>query len=221
MVEGLLNIKNAFEINDYTLKDLALYFEKFDGYVCQIETEDEIIRFKIEKSSLPHLIGMHYAFTNNRDKNKYKGISGFEMLKNGKITYKEIKRGIKTNTRASISWQNIKERIQYLPMFLNTIELKKNSIFKKFDTDKTNSNTKMKADYILVKNVPNNIYPCLTLKTINPSKIVIETFIIEKNIGLFGAFDTEKIINIKLFDPIRGEMPFTYKKVDIPNSEIN
>ena len=215
MIEGLLMVTDSFGIQNYTLKDLALYFEKYDGYVCQIETEVSVLKFKIEKASLPHLIGMHYAFTNNKNKNEYKGLSGFEKLKNGRITYNDIKRAVSKNTRSSISWKNIKERIEYLPMFLNTIEQKKNSVLKKFDTSETMSKTKMKADYILAKNLVNNIYPCLTLKKVSPSKVVIETFIVEKNIRLFGAFDTEKIISINLFPPLAGVTPITLEKEEI------
>ena len=178
MVDGLLLVKSPFGIENYTLKDLALYFEKFDGYICQIETTESIIRFKFEKSSLPHLIGMHYAYAYNKNKNLYKGLSGFEMLKNGRIGYKDLKKAISKNTKSSISWKNIQERIEYLPMFLNTIEQRKNSVFQKFDRKETTARTKMQSDYILVKNLLDNIYPCLTLKKINSSKVVVETFIV-------------------------------------------
>lgn len=44
------------------LNILALYFEKFDGYICEIITNNRQIKFMIDVNSFPHLIGLHHAF---------------------------------------------------------------------------------------------------------------------------------------------------------------
>ena len=45
MYYDLLKMRKPMDMEKYTLKDLALYFEKFDGYVCKITTNVGIIRF--------------------------------------------------------------------------------------------------------------------------------------------------------------------------------
>ena len=37
MHHDLKKLKTSMDIHQYTLKDLALYFERFDGYVCKIK----------------------------------------------------------------------------------------------------------------------------------------------------------------------------------------
>ncbi len=58
MYYELLKLENVMNMSKYSLKDLALYFERYDSYVCKIVTEKREIKFKIEVNSLPHLIGL-------------------------------------------------------------------------------------------------------------------------------------------------------------------
>ena len=120
MYYDLLKIDKEMDMTKYSLKDLALYFEKFDGYICEIKTDNRILKFMFDINSFPHLIGLHHAFKCKKNRNDFKGAVGFEKIKNGEITYNDIMKGIK-NGRSNISWVNIKNRIKYLPMFLNRI----------------------------------------------------------------------------------------------------
>ena len=44
-------------INDYSLKEIALYFERFDGYIIKIDTVTKSIKVKIDENTLPHILG--------------------------------------------------------------------------------------------------------------------------------------------------------------------
>lgn len=97
-------------ISDYTLKEIAYFFEKYDNSILLIETENRKIECKISKNILPHLIGMHYAYINHKNKALYKGLSGFNMLKGGIVTLNDLKNNIKQNTKSRLAWKNIKSR---------------------------------------------------------------------------------------------------------------
>ncbi len=61
MYYDLLKIDKEMDMTKYSLKDLALYFEKFDGYICEIKTDNRILKFMFDINSFPHLIGLHHA----------------------------------------------------------------------------------------------------------------------------------------------------------------
>ena len=210
MYYDLMKIKKLMDITKYSLKDLALYFERYDGYVCKIITNNREIKFKIEVSSLPHLIGLQYAFKGNKNKNEYKGISGFKKMKNGELTYNDIMKGIKNNNSSKITWTNIKNRIKYLPLFLNTIE--KNTKLKVRDDELIIRKTSLNGNYFLYKNFLNNNFPMFSLKNIGNERTVLETYIVENNISLLGALREEKIKNIELISPLDITSPITIKK---------
>ena len=90
MYYDLLKIDKEMDMTKYSLKDLALYFEKFDGYICEIKTDNRILKFMFDINSFPHLIGLHHAFKGKKNRNEYKGAVGFEKIKNGEITYNDI-----------------------------------------------------------------------------------------------------------------------------------
>lgn len=46
MYYDLLKLDKEMDITKYSLKDLALYFEKFNGYVCEIRTENISLKLK-------------------------------------------------------------------------------------------------------------------------------------------------------------------------------
>ena len=47
MQHDLIKLKTELDMNKYSLKDLALFFEKYDGYVYEIKTTQRILKFKI------------------------------------------------------------------------------------------------------------------------------------------------------------------------------
>ena len=73
MYYDLLKIDKEMDMTKYSLKDLALYFEKFDGYICEIKTDNRILKFMFDINSFPHLIGLHHAFKGKKNRNEYKG----------------------------------------------------------------------------------------------------------------------------------------------------
>lgn len=207
----LLKLKTEMDMNKYSLKDLALYFEKFDGYVCKIDTNQRTIKFLIDVNCLPHMVGVQHAFKGKKDKNEYKGLSGFEKMKNGEITYNDIMKGIKNNNESNISWKNIKNRIKFLPMFLNSITNDKSKL-KIRDDELICRKIYMNGDFFLYKSLPKNNFPILSLKNIGNGRIVIETFIVDNDITLLGALPEEKIESIELISPLEITSPISIIK---------
>lgn len=205
MYYDLLKLKNVMDMSKYSLKDLALFFEHYDGYVCIITTVKRKIKFKIEVSSLPHLIGLQHAFKGIKAKNEYKGLSGFLKMKNGDITYDGIMKVIK-NKNTNITWTNIKNRIKFLPMFLNTISSKTTKL-KLRDDELLSRKTFINGNYFLYKNSFNSNIPMFSLKNIENGRVILETFIVENDISLLGALEEEKIIDIKLISPLEIVSP--------------
>ena len=194
--------KNYQRINcqDYSLKDIALYFEKYDGYTLEIETEHKIMKVKILKSNLPHLLGLQHVFKNNNSNNiYYKGDDGFKNIINGTITWDLIKEQIRLNKNYNIGIKMIEKRISYLIMFFNTIE--KRSYLKILDKYKTWRSTLLKGNYVLYKEVydiNHLVYPMLSIKELYKNNYIIETFIVEDNNLLIGGLKQIKIKKIKL-----------------------
>lgn len=217
----LRDVLNKINCNDYTLKEIALYFEKFNGYTLKIETNTYSIKVKIEASTLPHILGLQYAFANRKDSREFKGQKGFEKLKNGKITLSDLKNNIKKNPKTKVSWKMIERRIEYLPMFLNTLE--KRTRLKIISSQGICRNSSLKGKFAIFKQLDENnktIFPMLSLKEINEGKIVIETFIIEDNISFLGYLDEEKIQKIELISPLDSTYPQNIIKEKDENKEV-
>lgn len=163
-------------------------------------------------NSFPHLIGLHHAFKGKKNRNEYKGAVGFEKIKNGEITYNDIMKGIK-NGRSNISWVNIKNRIKYLPMFLNRISKAKLLIRK---DDLLCRKVFLKGNYFLYRSLYQNNYSILSLKDIDGGRTIIETFFVDNNLTLIGALKSEEIVSIKLIPPLKSTSPITMSKDTIP-----
>ena len=208
MYYDLLKLDKEMDMTKYSLKDLALYFEKFNGYVCEIRTENISLRFMIDVNVFPHLIGLQYAFKGKKNKNDFKGATGFEKIKNGEITYDDIMKGIK-NSGTNISWTNIKNRIKFFPMFFN--KLSKTKLLTR-DDDLLCRKVFLRGNYFLYRSLPRNNFPILSLKDIGYGRIIIETFIVDNDISLIGALKSEKIISIRLISPLKNTSPLVTKK---------
>ena len=198
---ALEKVKNKIRLDDYSLKEIAIYFEKYDNAILKIETYNNlIIKVKIYKNIFPHLIGLQHIFTKNKSKNEYKGTKGFENILNEKITWKTIKEN--TSKNSSINIKKIKRRIEYLIMFFNTIE--KRSYLKELDKTKSWRYTLLNGKYILYKKVYENeniIYPILSIKEIKNNNYRIETFIVDEDFLLVGGLNSLKIKSINLIMP--------------------
>lgn len=195
----LNKVIKRINILDYSLQELAIFYEQFDNCIVIIKTSKRDVTFKFRNSFFPHIIGMQYAF-NSKNKVKYKGLNGFEKIKKGDITWNNLRKLINKNHNINVN--NIKNRIEYLPMFINTIT-------KKIDLKIINKNnlirkSNLKGNIGLVKkNIWQNhlIYLFLSLKEINKNHFIIETFIVENDITLIGLLESEKILNIYMYRP--------------------
>lgn len=186
MYYDLLKIDKEMDMTKYSLKDLALYFEKFDGYICEIKTDNRILKFMFDINSFPHLIGLHHAFKGKKNRNEYKGAVGFEKIKN---------------------------RIKYLPMFLNRLSKAKLLIRK---DDLLCRKVFLKGNYFLYRSLYQNNYPILSLKDIDGGRTIIETFFVDNDLTLIGALKSEEIVSIKLIPPLKSTSPITMSKDTIP-----
>jgi len=194
MKKTLFDVYTKIDSTEYSLKEIALYFKKFDGYIIKIETVNKTIKVRIDKNALPHILGLQHAFGNKKDSKEYKGAKGFEKLENGKITIEELEKNIKNNKTSKVGWKMIKRRIEYLPMFLNTIE--RRSRLKIISSEEICRKSVIKGKYAIFKQVYENnktIFPMLSLKEVEEEKIVIETFIIEDNISFLGHLEEDTI----------------------------
>ena len=210
MYYELLKQKKPLDMEQYSLKDLALYFEKFDGYVCKITTSLGTIRFKFSIDSFPHLIGMQYAFRNRKDRFEYKGRRGFEKVKNGEVTYEDLKHIMKTDTKVNFSWKNIADRIKYLPMFLNSID-KKTKLCTSLNVNNPERATHIKGTYFLYRELYDGKAPMFSLKPIGKSSAVIETFVVDDDKSIIKGLKPIKIIDIELIDPLENTSPILEK----------
>lgn len=198
MKKDLNKIMKKINIKDYSLKEIATYFEKFNNSTIIIKTNKRTINFKINSAILPHLLGIQHTLLNKKNR-QILGKNGFIKLINNEYTLQNLKSDFQKIKKLYLYDYSI-SRIEYLPMFFNTLE--KCKTIKIMDKNKFIRNSKLKGNYALYKIVKDHnktIYPLLTLKKINSKTTVIETFIIEKDISLIGALETEKIIEIKSF----------------------
>ncbi len=197
MKKDLNKIMKKINIKDYSLKEIATYFENFNNSTIIIKTNKRTINFKINSAILPHLLGIQHTLLNKKNR-QILGKNGFIKLINNEYTLQNLKSDFQKIKKLYLYDYSI-SRIEYLPMFFNTLE--KCKTIKIMDKNKFIRNSKLKGNYALYKIVKDHnktIYPLLTLKKINSKTTVIETFIIEKDISLIGALETEKIIEIKL-----------------------
>lgn len=199
MKKDLELVKEKININNYSLREIADFFEKFDGSIIEVKTLNHNIKIKISKYVLPHILGLQYAFGDRKDSKNFKGKLGFEKLKNGEISFFDLKRIIKNKPNIKIGWKMIENRIEYLPMFLNTLINK--TRFKIVSADKIARNSKLKGEYVLFKVVNDTgktVFPLMSLKIIKNPTCVIETFIVEEDISFIGALQDERILKIEL-----------------------
>lgn len=211
MYYDLLKMRKPMDMEKYTLKDLALYFEKFDGYVCKITTNVGIIRFKFSVDSFPHLIGMQYAYKNRRDRKSYKGRQGFEKVKNGEVTYDELKRIVKTDPKINFSWKNIDSRIRFLPMFLNSITTK-TQLKTTLAVHNPERATQIKGTYFLYRELYDGTTPMFSLKPFSKTGAVIETFVVDDDKSIIKGLKEIKIKDIELIDPLENTSPILKKE---------
>lgn len=153
---------------------------------------------------------MQYAFRERKGGHKYKGRRGFEKVKNGEVTYEQMKRNVTKSANMNIAWKNIDLRIKFLPMFLNSITKKtllKTSIGIK-DPERA---TYIKGPYFLYRELHDGKTPMFSIKRINKTGAVIETFIVDDDKSIIRNLYPIKIKSIKLIAPLQNTKPIFEK----------
>lgn len=74
MKQQLTDVKKKINYKEYSLKEIALFFEKFSQYICKVEIDNKTIHFKIDKYALTHILGLQHAYANRKDSKQYKGL---------------------------------------------------------------------------------------------------------------------------------------------------
>lgn len=193
MGETLNNLTKEMNLDKFSLKDLANFYEKYDKAICKIITDEEDIIFKFDVNALPHLLGIGHILSKNKNKKSFKGKQGFLKLKNGEITIEMLKESSKLKN--NFDWLKIRDRIKFFVMFLNSIEKTK---LKVRDDNLLIRKTVLKGNYFLYRNYKNNMYPLFSIKKIDNEKYVLETFIVERNLTLLGALKEQRVLSISI-----------------------
>ena len=129
---------------------------------------------------------------------------------------KILKRLIKGKPKTKVGWKMIERRIEYLPVFLNTLERK--TRFKIIAEEKVARNSSLKGKYAIFKNMNENgrqVFPMISLKEISNKKIIIETFIVEDSISFLGGLEEETVLTMELVSLLDKTNPQTIIKEKI------
>lgn len=192
---NLSDTKKRIDMNEYSFQEYARYFFQFHEKILCIETIKETIEVKIQKSQLPHLIGLHYAFDKQSNKSNFKGEKGFQLLLNNGINLETFKNRIRRNrpkaNNKQITWDMILARIEWLPYFFNTISKKPRV---RENKKERLVNSSLKGDYFYFK-INRNEYLILSLLKIG-RKYTLESFIVYDDIKYLGDLNEVDIINV-------------------------
>ena len=107
----------------------------------------------------------------------------------------------------------IERRIEYLPVFLNTLE--RRTRFKIIAEENVARNSSLKGKYAIFKTMYENgkqVFPMISLKEINDNKIIIETFIVEDSVSFLGGLEEENVLKMELVSPLDKTNPQTIIK---------
>ncbi len=183
-------------MDDYHLSDFAAFLESFDGKIIRIETESEkepVIEILISIGQFAHLLGMQYCYSGESNKAKYKGRSGFGLLKNGQVTIDQLESAFHKNKPKDLTWKyHILPRFEWLPAFLNGLTRKEYLLCENGKT-----NTKLKGDYLLFKTA-NGDYAILSLAKTGRF-YSCESFIINSGLNYYDPALSIKIKSVEIF----------------------
>lgn len=216
-LEQLKTIEETPDESDISLKLLADFYEEYiSNRNYELELEDgTILVFSAENRHFPHLIGLHkfhdrsHSHSNRLlySKKQLKKDTGFDNLKNNRITLQDLK-SVGGNTKR---YKNYKKRILNFPF---SYQLLRASVFISYDKDKVEKNTDIKGDYIFVNDIGNDklhffFIDCANDLTENEitensedDSVVPITFIVTKksDLNFVGNQDILKIRKITIKD---------------------
>lgn len=157
-LENLKKIEQMPTEGEISLQIIAKFYEKYiSNRIYELDMENgETLKFSVENTHLPHLIGLHkfydkYKHSNFRlnSRRQLSKEKGFNNLKHGYITLADLK----------VAGGNNRKYKQYKKRILNfafAYQLLRKSLFVSYNKKLVKSNTKINGNYIFVNDVDDN-----------------------------------------------------------------
>lgn len=194
-MDELRKTRKKIDMRKYTFKEYAEYFHLFHKKILCIVLVDRIIEVVITDAQLPHLIGLHYAYTKKSSQKEFKGQKGYDKLLENKIDIKTFqKRVIKNKVKCNgkiITWEMILDRIERLPCFLNNISKKPRL---KQNQPNRIVNSSMKGDFFYFK-IENYTYLILSILKVG-KRYTLESFVVYHSIDILIDLKEIEILDI-------------------------
>lgn len=188
---SLYNLSYIPKINDISLLLLAEYYEMYlipYTYIisCEINDEPTTIHLKFEESNFCHLLGIESTVVNHvnrRDIDNFKGLKGWNNIKNNQLTISKIKQLNKKG------FNNNKTR--YVCFFLLPLVLD-NPIMVDFDSNKVQPKTNIDCNLLLFNDYHNKKIHLGISYNNSQTYFIPKTFLVET---LSSNNDGKKFIN--------------------------
>lgn len=149
-VTDLLTIQTKPELTDLSLQTIQeFYKENLCDRLFVFELEDtsrQTIKLRFKEDHLCHLLGIHYIMSSTQNATSYAGHSGYNLLRNGTVTFDFLK------TTDRINFKSKKNRMLYFPFVYQVLQNPTAIIF-----DGSTTNTRIDVDIILYNQL-NNTY---------------------------------------------------------------
>ena len=188
------------------VQEIIKWWNKFNNMNIKISGIKKEFYLSLSKQILPHLLGLHYINSNNES---LKGIRLYNHIKKNRISDRELYSLIQKHNPDYLD--NVRDRITNFKAFMENLE--KGRI-----VEMTNSNTRIKSNYLIVQTEDNYIMQ-LGVKDIGYED-VFETFFIRQDNDYFKNTSlNEPIISIQRYNE-NGELEkFSFKET--PEIEKN
>ena len=188
------------------VQEIIKWWNKFNNMNIKISGIKKEFYLSLSKQILPHLLGLHYI---NSNKESLKGIRLYNHIKKNRISDRELYSLIQKHNPDYLD--NVRDRITNFKAFMENLE--KGRI-----VEMTNSNTRIKSNYLIVQTEDNYIMQ-LGVKDIGYED-VFETFFIRQDNDYFKNTSlNEPIISIERYNE-NGELEkFSFKET--PEIEKN
>ncbi len=188
------------------VQEIIKWWNKFNNMNIKISGIKKEFYLSLSKQILPHLLGLHYI---NSNKESLKGIRLYNHIKKNRISDRELYSLIQKHNPDYLD--NVRDRITNFKAFMENLE--KGRI-----VEMTNSNTRIKSNYLIVQTEDNYIMQ-LGVKDIGYED-VFETFFIRQDNDYFKNTSlNEPIISIQRYNE-NGELEkFSFKET--PEIEKN
>lgn len=186
----------------YKVQEIFEWFSQFNKNDIRIEGETKIFDIELTNKVLPHLLGLHYVNKNYRDTRAFEI---YKFIKKENLSDKEILELIKKNNLDKL--ENVKNRINTIREFLENIE-------HAHIVEKTNTNSQIKSNYLIIQSKNNmNLHLAIdktemgdaikSFEVIPQKSNYLETYIVQGNNNYFK--------NSKIHEKIKGIYKYNEK----------